>query len=364
MDIGTLLDLGLGLLLLVFGAEWLVRGAARLAQAAGISALAVGLTVVAFGTSAPEMAVSVQAAFDGRADMAVGNVVGSNIFNVLFILGASALITPLLVARDLVRRDVPLMIGVSVVVLLLALDGGIGRLDGIGLFVALVVYTGWILRASRRAAARGEDVDGDDETTAPGGTWWQNVVLVVAGLALLVLGSQWLVGAAVAIATWAGVSEVVVGLTIVAAGTSLPEVATSLLAAARGQRDIAVGNVVGSNVFNLLGVLGLAGAVAPAGLPVAPAMLGFDLPVMLAAAIACLPIFARGWTIPRWEGLVFLLYYAAYTGFLVLDATGHEARDGYARVMVQFVVPLTAVTLAVVAWRVLRGHRGDVRRHA
>jgi len=350
-----------GLGLLVLGAESLVRGASRLAAAAGVSPLVIGLTVVAFGTSAPEMAVSVKASWLGQADMAVGNVVGSNIFNVLFILGASALITPLLVAQDLVRRDVPILIAISGLVIVLALDGGIGRVDGIVLFAGLIAYTAWVVRVSRREsaaiAAEYEAEFGAKENARPAPVWL-SLGFVVAGLALLVLGSQWLVEGAVQFAQWLGVSEVVVGLTIVAAGTSLPEVATSILAAIRGERDIAVGNVVGSNLFNLMGVLGLAGAVSPAGLPVAAAMRGFDLPVMLAVAVACLPIYARGRMIPRWEGALFLSLYVAYTTYLVLDATRHEAKDGYAQVMLWFVLPLVAVTLGVVAVRVWRPNAG------
>ncbi|MBL9076309.1 MAG: calcium/sodium antiporter [Planctomycetes bacterium] len=355
LTVVVLFFVGLGLL--VLGAEWLVRGAAKLASAAGVSSLVVGLTVVAFGTSSPEMAVSVKASWLGQADMAVGNVVGSNIFNVLFILGASAAITPLLVAQDLVRRDVPLMILLSAVVLLLSLDGGIGRIDGIVLVAGLIAYTVWIVRASRREQA--EVVAEYEQEFAPKGkvSIPANLGFVVAGLALLVLGSRWLVDGAVEFAQWLGVSEVVVSLTIVAAGTSLPEVATSILAAIRGERDIAVGNVVGSNIFNLMGVLGLAGTVSPEGLPVAKAMAGFDLPVMIAVAVACLPIFARGRMIPRWEGVLFLLYYAAYTTYLVLDATKHEAKEGYARAMLWFVLPLTGLTLGILALRVWRGAR-------
>jgi cation:H+ antiporter len=300
------------------------------------------------------MAVSVQSAWSGQADMALGNVVGSNIFNVLFILGASALITPLLVAQDLVRRDVPIMIALSAVVLLLALDGALGRIDGIVLVLGLVVYTAWIVRASRRETAAVKAEYEAEFAPKAKHALVLDLGLVVGGLALLVLGSTWLVDGAVSFAKWMGVSEVVVSLTIVAAGTSLPEVATSLLAAARGERDIAVGNVVGSNIFNLMGVLGLSSIVTPAGLVVAPAMATFDLPVMIAVAFACLPVFARGRIIPRWLGALFLAYYVAYTVFLVLDAKQHEAKAGYATVMMQFVIPLTALTLGLLAFRVWR----------
>ena len=356
MDWLTIVLFFVGLGLLVVGANWLVKGASRLAAAAGVSSLVIGLTVVAFGTSAPELAVSVKASWLGQADMAVGNVIGSNIFNVLFILGASAVITPLLVAQQLVRRDVPIMIAVSGVVLLLSLDGAISRVDGAILFVALVVYTVWIVRVSRRETkaveAEYEAEYGTEEARRT--PVLLSLGFVLGGLALLVLGSNWLVTGAVAFAQWMGISEVVVSLTIVAAGTSLPEVATSVTAALRGERDIAVGNVVGSNLFNLLGVLGLSGMAAPSGLTVVDSMVGFDLPVMIAVAFACLPFFARGFMIPRWEGALFFLYYCAYTTYLVLDATKHEAKAGYATVMLEFVLPLTAVTLAVLAFRVFR----------
>lgn len=357
MDVQTVVLFCVGLGLLVLGAEWLVRGAASLATAAGVSSLVVGLTVVAFGTSAPELAVSVKAAWLGQAGMAIGNVVGSNIFNVLFILGASALITPLLVAQQLVRRDVPLMILASVLVLVFSLDGEIGRIEGISLLLALVGYTVWLVLASRREQAA--IVAEYEAEFAPKRKprLLLDLCLVAAGLALLVLGSQWLVSGAVSFARWVGINEVVVSLTIVAAGTSLPEVATSIMAALRGERDIAVGNVVGSNLFNLLGVLGLTGTVSPAVMPVSASMATFDMPVMVAVAVACLPIFARGYLIPRWQGIVFLIYYAAYTTYLIFDATNHAAKDGYATAMLQFVLPLTALTLVVIALRVRRAGR-------
>lgn len=342
-----------GLGLLVLGAEWLVRGASRLAAALGISPLVIGLTVVAFGTSAPEVAVSVKSAWAGQPDLALGNVVGSNIFNVLLILGASAVVTPLLVSSQLIRLDVPVLIGLSVLTLLLAGDGSIGRLDGAILFAGAVAYTAFQIRQSRKESAAIRDEYAQEYGPKPSSTA-ANLAFVGAGLALLVLGSRWLVNGAVAFAQALGVSELVIGLTVVAAGTSLPEVATSILAAFRGERDIAVGNVVGSNIFNLLAVLGLAGLVAPSGLPAPAALLRFDLPVMVAVAIACLPIFASGATIARWEGALFLFYFAAYTAYVVLAAQQHDALPAFSAAMEAFVLPLTAVTLAVVGWRAWR----------
>ena len=351
-----------GLVALILGAELLVRGASRLALAVGISPLVVGLTVVAAGTSSPELAVSVQSAWSGQVDIALGNVVGSNIFNVLFILGVSAMITPLLVHEQLVRREVPLMIAVSLLLWALAADGAIGRIDGIVLAGLLTAYTVVVIRASRRETAQRQSNDEESNGAAAdgippgdGGHWTIQLACIAAGLVLLVLGSQWLVEAAVGFARALGVSELVIGLTLIAAGTSLPEVATSITAAVRGQRDIAVGNVVGSNVFNILGVLGASAIVSPAGLSVAPSMAVFDLPVMVVVALACLPVFFTGHVIARWEGALFFAYYLAYTAYLILMAREHDALQGFGLVVAGFALPLTFITLLVLSarqWRV------------
>ncbi|HMR64244.1 MAG TPA: calcium/sodium antiporter [Anaerolineae bacterium] len=358
MDIWTLVLFVIGLGLLVIGAEALVRGASRLAAAVGVSPLVIGLTVVAYGTSAPELAVSVQSAYAGQADIALGNVVGSNIFNVLFILGAAALITPLIVHGQLIRRDVPLMIGVSILLLLMGVDGRIGRIDGILLFSGVVIYTIWSIIQSRRES-RAVQAEFAQEFGASPPQGPKAVVTqlgyIAAGLVMLVLGSNWLVDGAVALAQAFGVSQLVVGLTIVAAGTSLPEVATSIVASFRGERDIAVGNVVGSNIFNILSVLGLAAAVSPSGITVAPAAVSFDIPVMLAVAVVCLPIFFTGGMIARWEGLLFLGYYTAYTVYLVLSATGSEALPEFRTIMIFGVIPLTMLSLLISLTQTLRG---------
>jgi cation:H+ antiporter len=340
-----------GLVALVTGAELLVRGAARLAYAVGISPLVVGLTVVAFGTSAPEIAVSVGAATRGQVDLAVGNVVGSNIFNVLFILGLSALITPLAVARQLIRQEVPLMIGVSVLLLVFALDGRIGRIEAATLCAGMVGYTVFLIRQSRAEAAALRA--GGADPAAPRGRAGLvlDAVFVLCGLALLVLGAGWLVEAAVSLARSLGVSELVIGLTIVAAGTSLPEVASSIVAAIRGERDIAVGNVIGSNLFNILACLGIAGLVAAEPLAVAPAVRTFDLPVMVAVAFVCLPVFFTGAAIERWEGAVLFGYYVAYTAYLILRSAEHDALPAFSAVMAGFVIPLTVITLTIVIVR-------------
>jgi cation:H+ antiporter len=345
----------IGLVLLVLGANALVRGAADLAAGLGTPPLIIGLTIVAFGTSAPEVLVSLQAAASGESGIALGNVIGSNIFNILFILGVSALIAPLRVSAQLVRLDVPVMIFVSVLALLLALDGRIARIEGAVLAGGIVAYTAFLARQAKRG--RVEPPKDAVGLPALGTHWALNLLRIGVGLALLVLGARWLIGSATEIARLLGISELVVGLTIVAAGTSLPEVATSIAATVRGERDIAVGNVVGSNIFNLLLVLGGAAMIGPAGIPVPPAALTFDLPVMTAVAVACLPIFFTGYTIARWEGAVFLGYYVAYTAFIVLDATNHDVAPIFAGVMLMFVIPLTLLTSALIWLRKLRTDR-------
>lgn len=359
----TALTIGLlvaGLGLLAVGAESLVRGASRIAAAAGISPMAVGLTVVAYGTSTPELTVSLLAAFEGRPEIAVGNVVGSNTFNVLLILGMCAAIAPLAVKAEMLRREVPIMIGVSLALWGIAADGRISAFEGAALLGGIVAYTVAALRWGRRERA---DVVAEYAAAEPAlprdkAQWVWAAAQVLVGLGALVLGGRWLVDAAVAIARAAGVSETVVGLTIVAAGTSLPEVVTSIVATIRGERDIAVGNVVGSNVYNILAILGVSSlAAGGGGLPVAAGILSFDIPVMVAAAVATLPVIFTQRRIARWEGFLLMGYFAAYTAFVVLTAQEHDAAGMLGRAMVFFVVPLTLVTLAVTVVRELRAPR-------
>ena len=362
MTLMTFVYLIAGLVLLVAGAEVLVRGAAKLAAQFGIPPLVIGLTVVAFGTSAPETAVSVQSAFNGSGDLAIGNVIGSNIANVLLILGVTALIAPLIVSRQLIRLDVPIMIGASLVVYALAWDGQLSRLDGALLFAGVITYTVFLIYSSRKDKG-GEDDEfakefGLDEPAKPY-AWAVNLALLLAGLALLVGGSNLLVDGAVQLARALGLSELVIGLTVIAIGTSLPELATSIIAAFKGERDIAVGNIVGSNIFNLLCVLGLASLVSPNAIPVAANALAFDFPVMIAVAFACLPIFFSGYRINRWEGLLFVAYYVAYTLYVVLFATGRPFAQSFGDAMIGYALPLTAITLVIIAGRAWHKQRGQ-----
>lgn len=376
MTIWTFGALAAGLAALVWGADLLVKGAASTATRFGIAPVIVGLTVVAFGTSAPELAVSVSAALGDTTDVALGNVVGSNTANVLLILGLSAVVGGLSVQMRIIRLDIPIVVGVSVAAYLLAFDREIGRLDGAALFLIVVLYTVWLVRAARR----GDDpdagsidvggIDADDlveeleelqeldeaivDRPVP-----VLLLYIVVGLATLVVGSQLLVGSATDIAEHFGVSELVIGLTIVSVGTSLPELATSVMAVRRGERDIAVGNVIGSNLFNLTTVLGLTGLVAPEGIPVDDAAIRLDFPVMLAATVALVPIIWNNFEIKRWEGMVLFGFYAAYVGFLVLEAGDHGAVDVFGPAML-IAVPLVLLTFSVTGYR---GWRRWVEQH-
>jgi cation:H+ antiporter len=350
-----------GFVALVIGGELLVRGASGLASLLKISSLVIGLTVVAFGTSAPELAVSVQSSFNGKSELAIGNVVGSNIFNVLGILGCSALIAPLVVSRQLIRFDVPIMVAASFLALGVSYDGNISRAEGAVLFLLIVMYTSWLILQSRHDSKRidaeeariAEELASDVEEipgllspdTKPSGVLLFRLAgFIIAGLVLLSVGSSVLVDGASTLATAFGVSELMIGLTIVAIGTSLPEAATSFTASIRGERDIAVGNVVGSNIFNIFSVLGLSAVVSSKGLPVSQTAIDFDIPVMIAVAIACAPVFITRREISRWEGALFMFYYVIYTVYLILTSGGKSLASWFETLM-WIAFPLTAVVI-------------------
>jgi cation:H+ antiporter len=297
--------------------------------------------------------VSVGAVTSGRPDIAIGNVVGSNILNLLLVLGVSAVIAPLVVHSQLIRQEVPIMIGATLLLVLMLIDGQLGRVDGAVLLVLLAAYITFLVRQSRAESAETQE---EYATALERPAGWDSrlpvqILLIVAGLGLLVLGSHWMVEAAVAFARFLGVSDLIIGLTVIAIGTSLPEIAASIMAALRGERDIAVGNVVGSNTFNILGCLGLAGVVSRDGLIAAPAVLNFDLWVMVAVAAASLPVFVAGREIGRGKGLMFLAYYAAYLAYLVLGAQQHDALEEFSAIMIGFVLPITLVTLVAMLVR-------------
>lgn len=312
----------LGLGFLTWGAEWLVRGSSKLARAVGISPLAIGLTVVAYGTSSPELVVNIQSALVGQHDIAIGNIVGSNIFNVLFILGLCALIWPLPVSRTLIKWDVPVMIGVAILFYLFALNGRLERGEGF-IFVVLVgVYTYFCFTKSKKEAKElkkeFEQEFGEDPAVLRSfPKIAADLFFILSGLILLVVGAKWLVNSSVDIARHLGVSELVIALTIVAAGTSLPEVFTSIVATIKGERDIAIGNVVGSNIYNILAILGVTALIPRQGLLVNPKSMTVDIPFMLVISMLCYPFFRSGNKISRIEGAVFLFLYIGYTVFLI-----------------------------------------------
>lgn len=351
----VLLLLG-GFVVLVVGGEVLVRGAGGLARFFGMSPLVVGLTVVSFATSSPELAVTVGASLSGSPGLAVGNVVGSNITNVLLVLGIAGLILPLAVQRAVVRHDVPVMITLCVLLLLLSLGGTVTRLDGLILLAVLIAYVLWRIVQSRRTGTT--EAVGDDDVPPRPSNPWLNALLVAVGVALLVLGAGWLVDGATEVATALGLSELVIGLTVVAIGTSLPELATSVIAAIRGDVEMAVGNAVGSNIFNIGAVMGVAAVVSPDGVPVEPGAVRFDLPVMIAVALALLPIAFTGFQVARWEAGLFVAYYCAYVAYLLLDSAGHDALPEFSTVMLVFVIPITVLTLAVLVSYELGLRRG------
>lgn len=293
----------LGFILLYFGAEALVRGSSQLAARFGIPPLVIGLTIVAFGTSSPELLVSVSAAFQGVSDVAVGNVVGSNIFNIAVILGITAMIRPPAVHVDLIRREIPIMIVVSLVGAVLVQFGGVPRLAGVALVIGLVVYLVVSVRMARKQPQP------EEMAVKPTMAVWLCTVLIVVGLAVLMGGSHLFVTGAIEMARKFGVSEAVIGLTIVAAGTSLPELATSVVAAFKRESDVAIGNIVGSNIFNLLGILGITACILP--LEVVGITLR-DAAFMLGFAVLLLPFAFSQKSISRREGLVFLVGYGAY----------------------------------------------------
>jgi cation:H+ antiporter len=294
------------LILLFVGAESLVRGSASLALRAGLSRLMVGLTIVAFGTSFPELVVSVKAALSQHGDISVGNVVGSNSFNIGIILGLTALVCPIPVHLQVIKIDAPIALGVALLLPLFLLDQSLGRVEGLVLFAGIVAYAWMSIVLGRRAGT-------EEQSYLPMPSvsrhWSIDVAFIVAGLGVLVLGSRLLVDHSVILAKALGVSEAVIGLTIVAAGTSMPELATSIVAAVRKQPDIAIGNIVGSNIFNILAILGLASTISPLH---APGISSLDYTVMIVFSVLLIPLLYTGRLLHRLEGAALLALYGVY----------------------------------------------------
>ena len=313
LDPLTLVSFILGLGALYLGADLMIRGASRLARRLGVNALVIGLTVVAMGTSAPELLVGVVATVRQSGDIAVGNVIGSNVANIALILGIAALIRPIRVQMRLLVREVPIMIFASLAFYIFALDGELSRFDGLSLLVGFVAYTLYLLEGARRESPA---IEVEYQKFVPtGGTLVNHLFLTVVGLGILLGGAHFVVSGASQTARFLGVSELAIGLTVVAIGTSLPELATAIAASVQDEGDILVGNVVGSNIFNLLSVLGVTSVVRP--LAISPTVISVEAPVMLAVSILVLPFVWTTLRLTRWEGGIFL---AAYIAFIVLLA--------------------------------------------
>jgi cation:H+ antiporter len=301
------------LVLLYFGAEGLVRGSASLALRFGLTPLVVGLTVVAMGTSMPEVMVSVKATLAGRGDLAVGNVVGSNLFNIGVILGLTALLSPMKVQFQLIKIDLPIMVAVSLAMVAILWDGSVGRVEGAALFGGLIIYIVGNIWLARRTATKEVENEFAEGVPARSGSLLLDGLFILGGLGILVIGARLLTDNSVALARSFGVTEAVIGLTIVAAGTSVPELAASIVAAIKKEPDIALGNVIGSNIFNILGILGIASMVAPL---TASDISRFDLWAMVAIAAALIPILWTGLRVTRTEGAMLFAAYCGYIYFL------------------------------------------------
>ena len=302
---------GAGLTMLYFGAEWLVKGSIAISNKLGVSQLVIGLTVVAFGTSAPELAVSVSSAMQGLSDVALGNVVGSNIVNIGAILGLSAIISPIIVSKSAIRKEVPIMIGISFLLLAIIFDGKIDLVDGTLLVAGIIVFSWYSYRSSKK--------DTDIEEVPISKTLQKNIflkstVFIIAGFLLLTGGSFLTVDNAVIIGTSFGISELFMGLTVVAIGTSLPELITSVVAARKGHADLSVGNIVGSNIFNIMAILGISSLIS--GITVSEKVL-VDVGIMLAFSLVLIPIMRSGFIISRKEGILLITGYIGYVIFLL-----------------------------------------------
>ncbi|MCQ9384195.1 calcium/sodium antiporter [Brevibacterium sp. 50QC2O2] len=350
--IAPILSLLIGLIALIGGAELVVRSGSKIASRLGIPPIVIGLTVVSIGTSAPELAVGIDAIHAGTGSLAIGNIAGTNVVNILLLLGLSAALLPLPLDRQTLRLDLPTIVVASLLFWALAADGTLSTFDGAVLFASALAYTALLIVYVRRQRAAGAGPEiahteaevsaGLDARTGPvplvpaapgdkaiptaartrttnAGRWYLpgQLVLLAIGLFVIVKGADWLVGGAEELARAAGVSDAFIGLTIVAIGTSAPELATTLLSTIRGERDIAIGNLIGSSTFNLTLVLGVSLLVTPGTVHIDPTLVSLDIPIMVAVAVLCIPVFLTGRRISRTEGFLFIAAYAVYLGFLI-----------------------------------------------
>lgn len=311
-----------GLAVLVAGAELLTRGGSAIAVRFGVPPIVIGLTIVAVGTSAPELGVGIDAALQGNGALAVGNIAGTNVVNMLLILGSSALIRPLAIRMDTLRLDLPAMLVASIAMLVLSIDGDLSRLDGALLVGMGVIYTWLVVRAAqreRRAIRReyGEEYKAPPPETSRSHVI-RNLVLLIGGIAVIVVGSDWFVEGAVALARLWGVTDAFIGLTVVAIGTSSPEFVTTLIGTIRNHRDIAIGNLLGSSVYNIVFILGVTCLMPTGGLPVTANLIAIDIPILVAVAFLCVPVFITGRQVSRIEGGLMVAAYIGYLAYLIV----------------------------------------------
>jgi len=343
-----------GFLLLIFGAKILVHASSKLAAIMGLSPLIIGLTIVAYGTNSPELFVSTQSVIQGKSEIAIGNVVGSNIFNILGVLGISALIAPIRVCESLFRFDIPIMILASILFLLLCLLGKITPLIGILLLVLAVIYTYFTVRHTRTSSEALKEEYAQEYSNGKKG--WKKLIfelaLIAISLVMLVFGSEWFVKGASGIARMLGISDVIIGLTLVAIGSSLPELATSVYAVIKKEYDIAVGNIIGSNIFNILGVMGFASLFNSEGVNVSPILLKVDVPLMLIAACLCVPLVKKGTSYGRWKGGALFLLYCINLLYTISDPTGAQIDSNFLFGFSCFLAVLSLVILRMRAKRV------------
>ncbi|CAN5443042.1 calcium/sodium antiporter [soil metagenome] len=336
----TLIWFIIGLVSLIGGAELLVRSASKLAASVGVTKLVIGLTVVAFGTSAPELAVGIEAGIKDQTDILLGNVIGSNFTNTLLILGLSALIMPLKVHRNLIRFDLPVMIGATILLIGLSYNQILSTTECIILIIFLFAYLIALIRFSGKTNFTKKEA-------LQAGSPWMNGLLTVVGLIMLIAGARWLVESATIFAEMAGISELIIGLTVVAIGTSLPEIVTSVLAAVRGEKDLAVGSIIGSNILNILSVIGISGLFT-SEIPVQQTLINIDLMVLLGISILCVPFFYSGKIISRTEGAILFSCYLLYLMYLYLDSMQSNLMSPFINGIFYGVIPAVVIYSVVV----------------
>ncbi|MFP8487875.1 calcium/sodium antiporter [Gracilimonas sp. Q87] len=342
----TILLFLIGLAVLIGGAELFLRAVDKFGAAWSVSPVVMGLTVVAFATGAPELAISLQAAVDGKPDLVLGNILGSNIANILLILGIAGLVHPLKITNRIIKVDVPVVIAASTLLFVLAMDGLLSPLDGGIIFLGLIIYSVFMyfqIQKDRKLNKR-RKIETEVKLDEPVTTifYGKYILMLLAGLIFIVMGSRFMVTSAVEIAGILGISELIIGLTIVSIGTSLPEVATSVSAVRHGDSDTAVANVMGSNLYNILLTLSLTVLIAPGAIHVSQEAIDLDLPIMLIVAVACLPLFWPGKVLGRKEAIGFLFYYAAYMTYLVFLAMQHPFKEIMEGIMIWGIFPITA----------------------